>query len=349
MSTNISWCVNSDGSKGEVWNPVVGCTHSGSPGCDNCYAEALHNKRHKAYSEGKLQNLPQYAKPFDQVQCIESRLDAPLHWRKPRTVFVNSVSDLFHEQVPFEFVERVMLCIEQEASQHTYIILTKRSKRMAEFFEWYERRCSDSSVGLQWTLPDNIYLGLSASTQADLDAKIGDFLQVPGRKILSLEPLLGEIDAHLMRNPDMWLHEMAPTGHFPGWRVAGGHSRISGVIVGGESGKNARPMHPDWVRSLKDQCAAAEVPFYFKQWGEFVPRGRLRDSEPLPVDNARTLIFNIHGNRRGQAAGSLTNHVCEFSDDSPCEVMERVGVKAAGRLLDGVIHTALPWREEVPH
>ena len=202
-----------------TWNPVTGCTKI-SPGCKFCYAERL---------SGRLQamGVEKYRDGFS-VTVHESTLGEPLKWRRPRLVFVNSMSDLFHESVPSAFIEAVFEVMNR-ASRHTFQVLTKRPSRVVEL----NRR-------LHWT--PNIWLGTSLESERWL-ARLAP-LKVTGArtKFLSLEPLLGPL-------PDLSL------------------DGIDWVIVGGESGPGARPMDADWVRAIRDRCVTSDVPFFFKQWG----------------------------------------------------------------------------------
>ena len=210
-----------------TWNPVVGCTRA-SRGCDNCYAKALHDKRHAAFLGGKAV-APQYSLPFEHIQVAAERLDVPLRRRKPTKFFVNSVSDLFHPHVPAEFVERVFGAM-TECPQHVFQLLTKRPERAARL-----------APALPW--PDNVWMGVSVE-DADALRRIDWLRQVPAKiRWLSCEPLLGPL---------------------PGLTLDG----ISWVVVGGESGKDARPIDVEWVRAIRDACAAVRVPFFFKQWGK---------------------------------------------------------------------------------
>ena len=202
-----------------TWNPVTGCNKV-SPGCKLCYAERL-SKRLKATGMVKYRN------GFE-VTCHPDALEIPLRWRKPRTIFVNSMSDLFHYRVPDQFVRDVFGVMEQ-ACWHRYQVLTKRPERVAEL-----------NAELPW--PSQIWLGVSVESGRYLHRI--DLLRECGAmtKFLSLEPLLGPL---------------------PKLNLDG----IDWVIVGGESGPGARPMEADWARDIRDQCVAAGVPFYFKQWG----------------------------------------------------------------------------------
>jgi protein gp37 len=202
-----------------TWNPVTGCTKI-SPGCKFCYAERMANR---------LQAMGQtrYRNAF-RLTLQPDALDTPLRWKKPRVIFVNSMSDLFHKDVPFEYIKRCF-DVMKRASQHTFQVLTKRPERVAELGQ-----------DLPW--PANLWMGTSVEN-ADYLGRIDSLRDVPAKvRFLSVEPLLGPIP----RLPLKGIH----------W-----------VIVGGESGPGARPMKAAWVRHLRDQCLAAEVPFFFKQWG----------------------------------------------------------------------------------
>jgi len=225
-----------------TWNPVTGCDRV-SPGCDNCYALAL-AKRLKAMGSPRYQNdgHPRTSGPGFGVTCHEDLLEVPLRWRRPRLVFVNSMSDLFHPGVPDAFISRVFDTM-KAADQHTFQILTKRPQRLVAMAE-----------SLPW--PSNIWMGVSVEN-ASYKFRIDQLRKVPAKvRFLSVEPLiedLGEIDL---------------TG-------------IHWVIVGGESGPRARPLKEEWVKSIRDQCVEAGVAFFFKQWGGRTPKagGRELDGE----------------------------------------------------------------------
>ena len=201
-----------------TWNPVTGCTQV-SPGCANCYA--------MRFAE-RFRGVPDhpYEQGFD-LQLRRERLEQPLRWKKPRTIFVNSMSDLFHPDVPEEYIQRVFKVM-REASQHRFQVLTKRSERLAEM-----------SPDLPW--PANVWMGVSVESQR-WTSRIDDLRQTGAAiKFLSCEPLLGPLELDL--------------------------DGIDWVIAGGESGPGARPMEGDWVRGVRDQCGEAETAFFFKQWG----------------------------------------------------------------------------------
>lgn len=226
-----------------TWNPVTGCTKV-SPGCAHCYAETitLRFKRGGPFLPGKTT-----------IRLHPDRLDDPGKWRSPRRVFVNSMSDLFHEEVPFEFIQEVFDRMETHSS-HTYQILTKRPERMLEYVVWsgYER----------W--PDHIWAGVSVENQYWADRRIPLLRQVPSSvRFLSCEPLLKPLDLDL--------------------------KGIHWVIVGGESGHRARKMEETWALGIRDQCEQTGVAFFFKQWGGRTSKsggralgGRIWNEMPLP-------------------------------------------------------------------
>lgn len=234
-STSIEWT--------EVtWNPVTGCDRV-SPGCDNCYALTL-AKRLKAMGSPRYQNDgdPRTSGPGFGVTCHEDLLEVPHHWKRPRLVFVNSMSDLFHPDVPDEFIAKVFDTM-KAADQHTFQILTKRPQRLAAM--------ADS---LPW--PPNVWMGVSVENAA-YRFRIDHLRKVPAKvRFLSCEPLISD------------LGELELAG-------------IHWVIVGGESGPRARPIEEAWVTSIRDQCVDAGIAFFFKQWGGRTPKagGRELDGE----------------------------------------------------------------------
>jgi protein gp37 len=222
-----------------TWNPVTGC-HQVSPGCAHCYA--------KTFAE-RWRGVPGhvYEQGFD-LRFWPERIDAPLRWRKPKTIFVNSMSDLFHEEVPFEFIEAVFATM-QAAHWHTFQVLTKRHERLVEL-----------APRLSW--PGNVWMGVTIENRRFVQR--ADYLRrVPAAvRFISAEPLLGPLD---------------------GLGLAGVHW----LIAGGESGPGHRRIDPEWVRTLRDQCAGSGVAFFFKQWGGARPKsngreldGRLHDAYP---------------------------------------------------------------------
>jgi len=243
--TTIEWA-------DEVWNPVTGCSKV-SEGCRHCYAERVAGR---FWGERK----------FTDVRVHPERLEDPLHWRKPRRVFVNSMSDLFHHDVPFHFVYRVWRTAAL-ANQHTFMILTKRPDRMLEFSHWMAGG-DDISVA-EW--PQNVWLGVSVETQKEADKRVPLLLETPAAvRFVSCEPLLGPVRL------GEWLPSYDPTQHYARPEHEG---KLDWVIAGGESGPGARPCHPDWARGLRDACLASNVPFFFKQWGEWLPISEMGEEE----------------------------------------------------------------------
>ena len=288
MSTAIEWT-------DATWNPVTGCTKV-SPGCANCYIERTPPMRAKgrAFIRG---NIP--------VTLPPDRLDQPLHWRKPRRVFVVSMGDLFHEDVPWGFIADVW-AVMRRARNHTFQVLTKRPERMLGFMRWVESTnwaLAEVRQAGNWPLP-NVHLGVSVENQRMADERIPLLLETPAAvRFLSCEPLLGPLDLTL------WMCEQDPILA----KIHGPRAKLDWVIVGGESGPGRaerklveRCMGPmtiigkpscrhhhacngtnwlpklealEWLRSIRDQCQAAGVPFFFKQWGGPKPKsgGRLLD------------------------------------------------------------------------
>lgn len=296
--SKIEWCDRSD------WNPIRGCTRA-SEGCRNCYAEAIAarfsgpGQPWHGFAE-KTASGPRWT---GKVELIEDRLTLPLKWRKPAKIFTNSASDLFHESVPDEWIDRVfavMAC----AAQHQFQVLTKRARRMREYMaalsadpaerlaqavsamgydddaacavanwvngwsRWRHAPEDDNPLDgsrVRWPLP-NVWLGVTAEDQTRADERIPDLLATPAAlRSVSVEPMLGPINLNSIDLPG-GDEEVLPLGakHLDRDDYDG-FAKLDWVIVGGESGPNARPMHPDWARGLRDQCKAAGVPFFFKQ------------------------------------------------------------------------------------
>ena len=331
-----------DGTKIEwteaTWNPITGCSLA-SPGCTNCYAMDLAGTRLADHPSRAGLTKPSKAGPVwtGEVRFNEQWLDQPLRWRKPRMIFVCAHGDLFHEKVPDEWIDRVF-AVMALCPQHTFQVLTKRADRMRNYFagdqlderldcemdqmirervDPLERRSDDLRARAQLVqyydgqpLP-NVWLGVSVEDQQRADERIPDLLATPAAiRWISAEPLLGPVD---FRCIPLSSDPLVDPLHGYSVRWSDGRRewrQIDWVVVGGESGSKARPMHPDWARSLRDQCAAAGVPFFFKQWGEFAP-------QPITAEEA----------------GPPLNITMK---------LERVGKKRAGRLLDGVEHNGMP-------
>lgn len=305
-TTTIEWTRNDDGTPGRTWNPVTGCTKI-SAGCDNCYAETIAERfrGHAAFPKG-----------FD-VQIRTDKVNDPLKWRKATRVFVNSMSDLFHAEVDQHWIADIF-AVMAAARRHTFQLLTKRHGRMRSLLNdpaWVDEvRTRALSKGLstsdwQWPLP-NLWLGVSVENQQWADIRVPALTQTPAVvRFLSCEPLLGPVDV------SEWLGDT--DSDEPGMYRDG----IHWVIAGGESGRKARPMAPQWATSLRDQCAAADVPFFFKQWGEYAPTG----------------YVVIGGTTKGTLlAGDPVDDLGHRIE------LARVGKKNAGRELDGRTHDEFP-------
>ncbi|MFO6447832.1 phage Gp37/Gp68 family protein [Erythrobacter sp. NE805] len=314
-----------------TWNPITGCSLA-SPGCTNCYAMKLAGTRLAQHPSRAGLTQDSRAGPVwtGEVRFNEQWLDQPLRWKRPRMIFVCAHGDLFHESVPDAWIDRIF-AVMALCPQHTFQVLTKRSARMREYLRhrWQEERAPEnwneaafyrvhgaaealdlhryqaSNIGgcNWWPLP-NVWLGVSVEDQQRADERIPDLLATPAAvRWISAEPLLGPvsiIDA-------MWARDAKDLTASIDW-----------VVVGGESGAGARPMHPDWARSLRNQCAAAGVPFFFKQWGEWYPAF------------ANDYVVDATSVRETR--------------DIDGAVVHRIGKKRAGRLLDGVEHNGMPKR-----
>jgi protein gp37 len=325
-----------------TWNPVTGCTKV-SPGCDHCYAERVTERFSGPGS-------------FARIVLHEDRLGLPLRWRKPRRVFVNSMSDLFHERIPDEYVARVF-AVMAVAPEHTFQVLTKRHGRMRSLLRsepfrqqvmGAARRGPEAPLlfpshidggGLQqidWPLP-NVHLGVSVEDQKWADIRIPALLETPAAvRFLSCEPLLGPVDLTGSGTAQMYWLTGRPEWGPPdpdGLRPLTVAPVIDWVIAGGESGQKARPMHPAWARDLRDQCQAAGVPYLFKQWGEWAP------VEPDEGWNRRQADWLI---RHDGYSWPLTEP--HGAEDATTATIRRVGKHAAGRLLDGRTWDEYPER-----
>lgn len=243
-----------------TWNPVTGCSKV-SAGCKHCYAEGIAKR---FWGDRK----------FTDVQTHPKRLEQPLHWKKPRRIFVNSMSDLFHDDVPTHFIVSVM-AVAEKCPQHTFQVLTKRPKRMLEFFD----------VEMCCPAPNNVHLGVSVEDQPTADERIPLLLQTPAAvRFVSCEPLLGPIDFGVDDGPaccDGGTAE-SPCGCHGAHFIFPMDENINWIIVGGESGPGCRSMDVEWARSIHEQCVAANVPLFVKQLGGHPnKRGKLED---LPAD-----------------------------------------------------------------
>lgn len=336
-----------------TWNPITGCSIV-TPGCTNCYAMKLAGTRLKHHESRAGLTRDSKAGPVwtGEVRLNEQWLDQPLRWRTPRRIFVCAHGDLFAENVPDVWIDQVF-AVMALAPLHTFQVLTKRASRMREYLtapsivrRIYELACdmvldrrlhvvllapgiippapsfvpSAPRVLLdRWPLP-NVWPGVSVEDQPRADERIPDLLGTPAAvRFISAEPLIGPLDLtgihHPIRGwPNAKVHALRGL-----IRGDGSWTRINWVIVGGESGQDARPMHPQWVRSLRDQCAAAGTAFFFKQWGAF---------------------RQLTAAERGQACGATFISGCDRYDQEAYVLP--TSKKAAGRLLDGIEHNAMP-------
>lgn len=319
MSSDIEWT-------DETWNPTVGCA-AVSPGCDNCYAARVAHRGLTSSHRGLTELIDDGIEWTGEVRMLPERLDVPMRWRKPRRVFVDSMSDLFFQDVPVDFVERVWATMAR-CPQHTFQILTKRPKRMRAVLagqtRWeVERHLGRYEPDVPWlTEPDsdgkgwlpNVWLG--TSIENDAYAWRADHLRATPAAVrfLSLEPLLGPL---------------------PSLDLTG----IDWVIGGGESGPGARPMQPDWVRDIRDRCEEAHVPFFFKQWGAWLPY----EPDPQPPFWAGQDGDLIDGHHLPAALSEGDPVTGWWAPDLEHDaIFRKAGKKIAGRELDGRTWDQMP-------
>ena len=330
--------VGSDGTARMGWH----CEHV-SEGCRHWYAEAMNRDRFGTGLDYKPGHLATHGGEVE-IVFADKAIREVLRWRRPRRIFVCSMTDLFADFVPDWMIDRVFAAMAL-CPQHTFQVLTKRPKRMQAYIDsrttgWQgilanafepgtlqiTKNDIERAFGLAqkfsydpptptWPLP-NVWLGVTAERQQEADERIPILLDTPAAKrFASVEPMLGAMDLTevAISRPDLRASVIVDA-----LRGTGGYGprieRLDWVICGGESGPGARPMHPDWVRSLRDQCAAAGTPFLFKQWGEWGP------ADDYPSETQED--YDVRGLTEGASI--------------------RVGKRAAGRLLDGVVHDAFP-------
>lgn len=335
-NTGIEWA-------DATWNVVIGCDKV-SPGCDNCYAirtatrmQANPNPKISTAYAGTAAGMEWTG----QVNLLDDRLALPLTWTRPRKIFVNAQSDLFHDDVPDEFIARVF-AVMVAAPQHTFQILTKRHGRMRSllsrgtlgtegFPDMVEEAMAEFTHASldEWPLP-NVWLGVSVENQQWADIRIPALLDTPAAiRWISAEPLLGPV--HLRAEwTEIELKAFGSNGAelFP---------RIDWVVVGGESGTKARPMHPQWARSLREQCTEAAVPFLFKQWGEWAPAHWHGEGGATHAFTGGAYYDDQHQVVEHFMKLDHQPTSIERSPQTPggAQGMIRPGKKAAGRELDG--------------
>ncbi len=339
-NSKIEWC-------DATWNPIVGCSRV-SKGCENCYAERV------AF---RFKHLPKFGAVIKQnghgwngaVHFDENALLQPLKWKKPRRIFVCSMGDLFHEKVSNEWIDKVY-AIMALCPQHTFMVLTKRPERMREYFRLDTTLPAVNTLAaawdymtpkqyqemvkkpISWPLP-NVWHGVSVEDQRTANERIPILLRTQSAiRFISAEPLLGEIDLKRLSQDfddgmgffvDSCLNGKRFNQEYGDYDNEA--TKLDWVIAGGESGKNARPMHPDWVRKLRDDCTAANVPFFFKQWGEWAAFDAPYAFEAKGFEKCcnGSLLYGHGPNRLGLR-------------------FDRVGKARAGNLLDGKQHLEFP-------
>lgn len=371
-----------DGSKIEwtdaTWNVVNGCSVV-SPGCTNCYAMRLAGGRMKNHPTRAGLTRPGAAGPVwtGEVRFVDSVLDQPLRWKRPRRIFVCAHGDLFHPAVPDAWIDRVF-AVMALAPQHVFQVLTKRADRMRDYLTargeggfgrppaFDPIRCArdrietlafdllDTSRGRDaaedwvrsdppWPLP-NVWLGVSVEDQRRADERVPPLLETPAAvRWISAEPLLGPVDL---------LAAGAVTVETPGREPAG---RIDWVVAGGESGPGARPCHPAWLRGLRDQCAAAGVPFHFKQWGEWYvgepspPADDRPNPFGLPLVYPDGETFDVRSDGEDIMLSDALDHRGaprhiwrDYWASGDGRLLRKPGKKRAGRTLDGRLHDGFP-------
>jgi protein gp37 len=337
-----------------TWNPITGCSVH-SPGCTNCYAMKLAGTRMKHHPSRAGLTIDTRAGPVwtGEVRFNEQWLDQPLRWKRPRMIFVCAHADLFHEKVPDEWIDRIF-AVMALCPQHTFQVLTKRADRMRAYMpaigggdteRWARALQPQAGSKGAFDLGDalefltrrgplaNVWLGVSIEDQQRADERLVHLDETPAAvKWASVEPLLGPIDLKLIsRKLADCLAPMTPETTKAiynevkrPFEIRSIHCNVlDWVVVGGESGAHARPMHPDWTRSLRDQCAAARVPFLFKQWGEWAPS----------PDGSRCVALD---------GANMPNLEPRGSNGDGTVRIARLGKKAAGRMLDGIEHNGFP-------
>lgn len=329
-ATHIEWT-------DATWNIITGCSVI-SPGCKDCYAMGLAGTRLKNHPSRVGLTMDTKAGPVwtGEVRFNEAWLDQPLRWTKPRRIFVCAHGDLFHEDVPDAWIDQVFAVMALRP-QHTFQVLTKRAARMRAYVSelmalfhaspdaLYERigeafaalafgepeKARAAFDAIDWPLR-NVWMGVSAEDQPRADERLPDLVETPAVvRFVSVEPMIGPVDLA---------------------RATSRLDRIHQVIVGGENGD--RLMHPDWVRPVRDQCADAGIAFFFKQWGTWLP--------VLAAQAPHGLLRAMTVTGRHVPVGTIPAYTDE--DGWTAWAFEKVGKKAAGRLLDGVEHNGMPGR-----
>lgn len=317
-----------------TFNPWIGCTKV-SPGCANCYAESLdHRWGHDSWGKGaprRRTSAANWKQPLKWNNGEERMVshDEFVANRRPR-VFCASLADWLDDEVPIEWLADLLDLIRLTPNLD-WLLLTKRPQNWRKrLSDWGEHTPPTETQGLAYdwlrgSPPANVWIGTSVEDQARADERIPHLLDIPARvRFLSMEPLLGRVKLPIGRVMTGFPKHVTAAGH-----AVGAPLTIHWVIVGGESGPHARPMHPDWARSLRDQCKAAGAAFHFKQWGEYLSYGQVAPKlgDPRPGDEGE---WQVHRDPEYRT--------------NPYErwMARRPGKKLAGRLLDGVEHNGFP-------
>jgi len=330
-NTKIEWCDH-------TFNPWIGCSKV-SAGCANCYAETQDKFRHwtpDGWGAGKQRKRTKPENWREPVRWndLPMALDETKPDHRRSRVFCGSLCDWLDDEVPVEWLADLLALI-SDTPNLDWLMLSKRPelwiKRVESVYDGWIKGASHSSLVGNWLNgkpPDNVWIGTTVENQEMADKRIPELLRIPaGVRFLSCEPLLG--------NVDLGLKNINPNNAQPWFKPL-----IHWCIVGGESGPRARPMHPDWARSLRDQCAAAGVSFFFKQWGECLPSSQMSDD--FDTENIEYAFINTDGSL------DIVDDTGAFEwggSGANGEQTFHVGRKAAGRLLDGVEHSEFPKME----
>lgn len=313
LNTEISWCDS-------TWSPVVGCQPI-SEGCKNCWAAKMATRQS---ARGRpFQGTAQRGKWTGEVFVAEGRMNWPAKWRKPRRIAVCLMGDLFYKEVPDSVIDQVFDVMIGNR-QHTYLLLTKRPERMTIFINRYVRRSGLTKETLR-----HIWCGFSAENQATADWRIGQLWDINYLiTFVSLEPLVGPVSLRK-------------------WIGIKGRKYLDWLIVGGESGHHARPLHPAWAQNLRDQCLEAKIPLFFKQWGQWFPVSQARALPPwrdFKEEDHRVFIgHKVYLKNFVDQSGFFCSP--PVAEQSSGEAVVRLGKKSSGCMLDGEHYLQFPESE----
>ncbi len=358
-SSRIEWC-------DATWNPIVGCSPI-SAGCANCYAARMAHRLGNNPATPQFDGLTVDGKWTGKARVVQSQLNKPLTWPKHKKIFASSMGDLFHHSAYFAWVDLVFARMIL-APQHTYIILTKRPDRMLQYLQ--SVKIADLIVASSDAPCDpvplpafplrNVMLMTTVENQAAADARLPPLLECGAmgwRTGVSVEPMLGHVDLRPYLQSVIHQDEIGLAGREGPLITANGITDhdpwltgLSWVIAGGETGPGARPMHPDWIRSLRDQCAEAGTPFFFKGYGEWgTARIDLRDGLPawdvfhsFEHYCAKAPTRMCKGDKLICPDGHVPTSGCKAGKTYPMAIITRIGKRKAGRLLDGREHNDFP-------